>query len=227
MVSLSTTSPECFTPLAEADSSSGRITAAYPKLDSLVLNAGFQRTINFTKPEGISLATFTSEMQTNYLSPLHTITHFLPHLTSIGPSTPASIVFVSSGLALIPLPRCANYCATKAAIHSLAWSLRVQLSNPLSPETHHIKVVEVIPPAVQTELHPQQADLAAAGMDKFGVPLEGYADETWNSLRGDKELDEVMTSAATKMLGHVEDAKKEKFAGFIATLVKQGALAKP
>ena len=75
-------------------------------------------------------------MRTNYLSPLTTITAFLPHLTSLGPDNPAAIVLVTSGLAVVPMPRCPNYCASKAALHSLAWSLRAQLSAPDSPSTH-------------------------------------------------------------------------------------------
>ncbi|KAK0721018.1 hypothetical protein B0H67DRAFT_484230 [Lasiosphaeris hirsuta] len=158
-----------------------KITTKYPTLDCLLLNAGFQRTLNFTTPSTISLPLVTSELVTNYLSPLHAITHFLPHLTALAPA-PAIIILVTSGLAVIPLPRCANYCAAKAALHSMAWSLRAQLASPASPATHHIRVVEVMPPAVQTELHPQQADLVAEGQDKPGIPLEEYIGETWEDL---------------------------------------------
>jgi short-subunit dehydrogenase involved in D-alanine esterification of teichoic acids len=193
-----------------------KITAAYPKLDSIILNAGLQRTLDFTKPDNVSLSAVTSEMTLNYLSPVHTVTHFLPHLTSLGPATPASIVLVSSGLAIIPLPRCANYCASKAAIHSLAWGLRAQLASPQSPETHHIKVVEIIPPAVQTELHTLQPDLVASGQHKFGLPLEPYADETWGALKGEEEKDEILAAVHEEMVGHVEDAKKEGFKKFLA-----------
>ena len=189
-----------------------------------MLNAGFQRSLDFTSPETVSLTSVTSELNTNYLSPVYTVTHFLSHLTSVGPS-PASIILVSSGLALVPLPRCPNYCATKAAIHSLAWSLRAQLSSPSSPQTNHIRVVEIIPPAVQTELHPQQEDLVAKGQHRIGLLLEPYADETWNSLKSDEDLDEILSSVHAARLGHIDDTKKQVFDEMMAFMAKQGLTA--
>ncbi|KAK3369959.1 hypothetical protein B0H63DRAFT_440261 [Podospora didyma] len=201
-----------------------RITTKYPKLDSIVLNAGFQRTLDFTNPSSISLPTVNSELTTNYLSPLHTVAHFLPHLTSLGLDTPASVVFVSSLLSIVPLPRCANYCASKAAIHSLAWSLRSQLAGPASPSTHHIRVLEIMPPAVQTELHPQQADLASQGMASFGMPLDEYADETWAAMTNStEEQDEIVPDAHKTRIAGLEDKRKEGFNGFVAAMRKQGA----
>ncbi|KAK3326768.1 hypothetical protein B0H66DRAFT_168692 [Apodospora peruviana] len=199
-----------------------KITKTYPTLDCIVLNAGFQRTLDFTNPSAINLATFTSETTTNYLSPLHMIALFLPQLISRAPS-PASIIFVSSGLAIIPFPRCANYSATKAALHSLVWTLRTQLSGPSSPHTHHIKIVELLPPAVQTELHPQQLDLVAAGHDRLGIPVDDYADETWADLVSDEEKDEIVHSAHRDRLGGVEDKRKEGYEGFCAMMRKLGA----
>ncbi|EXL67410.1 hypothetical protein FOPG_16474 [Fusarium oxysporum f. sp. conglutinans race 2 54008] len=79
-----------------------KIVTAYPSLSCIVLNAGFQRTVDFTRPETISRSLLTSEVHTNYLSPLHTISLFLPHFISLDKAspnpTPASIVLVSSGL---------------------------------------------------------------------------------------------------------------------------------
>jgi short-subunit dehydrogenase involved in D-alanine esterification of teichoic acids len=183
-----------------------RITAAYPKLDSIILNAGFQRTMNFTNPASISIESATSELHTNYLSPLATIAAFLPHLASL--STPASIYLVSSGLALMPIDRCPNYCASKAALHSLAWTLRSQLD---APETKHVRVVEILPPAVQTELHSQQADLVAVGDGHFGMPLDAFTDETWDLMRSEDNLDEIMVSEVRKNFEHMEDQKRETF----------------
>jgi len=59
----------------------------------------------------------------------------------------------TSGLALIPLPRCANYSASKAALHSFILCLREQLKS--SPQ---IKVVELFPPAVQSKSPSNSAD---------------------------------------------------------------------
>ncbi|GAB1315239.1 Short-chain dehydrogenase/oxidoreductase [Madurella fahalii] len=200
-----------------------KITTAYPTLDALVLNAGFQRTISFTSPTTSAipvLPTVTSELITNYLSPLHTLSHFLPHLIALGPK-PAAIILVTSGLAVHPMPRCANYSASKAALHSLAWSLRCQLSGPDSPATHHVRVIELMPPAVQTELHPQQEDLARLGQDKLGIPLDQYADETWaDLLRGD--ADEVVHSVHREKLLRAEAERKELWDGFVSALRAQG-----
>lgn len=187
---------------------SSRITKTYPKLDSIILNAGFQRTLDFTNPKSVSVDSARSELHTNYLSPLATVTAFLPHLTSV--PGPASIYLVSSGLSLVPLPRCPNYCASKAALHSLAWTLRDQLSS--KEETKHIRVVEIVPPAVQTELHSQQADLVAAGAAHFGVPLDAYANEVWGLMRSDEDLDEILIAQMKEMgFASVEDKKREVF----------------
>ena len=139
---------------------------------------------------------------------------FLPHLISLGKtSTPASIVLVSSGLALVPASRCPNYCASKAAAHSLAWTLRSQLSAPTSPETQHIRVIEIIPPAVQTELHSLQPDLVKMGQTAIGVPLEEYANETWNLMTAEEGTpnDEVKISLVRQRWDQIEDNKRQAF----------------
>ena len=59
-----------------------------------------------------------------------------------------TIINVSSGLAFVPLPAAAIYCATKAAIHSYTISLRQLL------KSHGVEVIELAPPAVKTNLAP-------------------------------------------------------------------------
>ncbi|KAK1719413.1 hypothetical protein CaCOL14_006101 [Colletotrichum acutatum] len=189
-----------------------KITSTHPTLDTIILNAGIQRSIDFTSPSTISLPSVSAELTTNYLAPIHLITHFLPHLQSLNTSTTttqtqASIILVSSGLAFVPIPRCPNYCATKSALHSLAWSLRAQLQS--SPSSAHIRVVEVVPPAVQTELHSQQPDLVAAGQANFGMPLDEFTDETWAALEKRNE-DEIIVGPA-KNFAHVETDKRNMF----------------
>ena len=132
-------------------------------------------------------------------------------------------MLVSSGLSVLPFPRCANYCATKAALHSLAWSLRAQLAGPDSPATHHIRVIELLPPAVQTELHPSQPDLVAVGQDRIGIPLDTYADETWADLTAEEEQDEIVHSVHRERLRPSEDVRREGFNTFVRVMRERGS----
>lgn len=183
-----------------------RITKAHPTLSSIILNAGIQRTLDFAHPSYPDLSSkITSELTTNYTSPLLTITAFLPHLIA---QPLASVILVTSGLAIVPLPRCANYCATKSALHSFAWSLRTQLgaAHP------HVRVVEILPPAVQTELHELQPELVAVGQANIGMPLGAFIEETWAALeRWDGGEDEIMVKEVKGNWGRVEDARRVAF----------------
>ncbi|GJC98861.1 short-chain dehydrogenase [Colletotrichum higginsianum] len=156
-----------------------KITSTYPSLDTIILNAGIQRSVDFTSPSSISLSSVSSELATNYLAPPRPRPH----------------------------PRCPNYCATKSALHSLAWSLRAQLA--AHGPSAHIRVVEVVPPAVRTELHSQQPDLVAAGQADFGMPLDEFTEETWAALLEGNE-DEIIVGPA-KNFAHVEMDRKKMF----------------
>ncbi|KAH8785547.1 hypothetical protein F5883DRAFT_88336 [Diaporthe sp. PMI_573] len=202
------------TKTAEIQPWAQRITKEYPTLSSIILNAGIQRTLDFTNPSYEELSSkITSEVDTNYTSPLLTITAFLPHLISLGassPATAASVILVTSGLALVPVARCANYCSTKSALHHFGLSLRSQMQS--SPNTQHVRVIDIIPPAVQTELHELQPELVAAGQGQIGMPLEAFIDETWAALdRWDENEDEIMVKEVSQRWGHIDDEKKTAF----------------
>lgn len=168
----------------------------------------------------------TAETTLNYLSPVHSVAHFLPHLAqhATGTGSPAAVILISSGLAIVPMFRCANYCATKAALHSFAWTLRSQLYH------HHqqrsasntsgngrngkIRVVEIIPPAVRTELHSRQPDLVAAGLGDFGMDLDDFTNEAWAGLVADDERDEIIVGPTREQLHAVEGPKRAGFQHF-------------
>jgi uncharacterized oxidoreductase len=95
---------------------------------------------------------------------------FVPHL--LDKKRPA-IVNVTSGLAFVPLAVTPIYSATKAAMRSFTLSLRRQLAD--TP----IEVVEIIPPAVDT-------DLGGPGLHTWGVPLDEFADAAFDQLRAGK-----------------------------------------
>ncbi len=125
------------------------ISAAFPKLNVLINNAGIglKRNLN---DASIPLEEITREIQTNVMGPVAMIQQFLPLLKR---QEHAAIVNVSSGLAFVPMPFKPIYCATKAALHSYTQSLRVQL------EPTGVKVFELAPPATAgTEFNADAAD---------------------------------------------------------------------
>ncbi|KZO94113.1 short-chain dehydrogenase/oxidoreductase [Calocera viscosa TUFC12733] len=168
------------TDLASIPAFAEDILSSFPKLDCIILNAGIQRGLNFTKPESIDLGKVDSELKTNYVSVVHMLKYFLPHLMK-QPS--AAVAGVSSTLAMVPIPRCPNYCATKAALHHLLMMLRFQLKGTT------VKVIEIFPPGVKTELHLaiNQPDLVNG--DQIGIPLDEFMDVAWTGLmEGEQEI---------------------------------------
>ena len=114
-----------------------------PNLNILINNAGIQRDIDLTKGIGEFLAG-ENEIIINLEAPIILSGMFIPHL--IGKEN-AAIINISSGLGFIPSASMPVYSATKAGIHAFSMALRHQLLK------HGIKVFEVIPPGVDTELN--------------------------------------------------------------------------
>src|SRR5258707_10048431 len=102
---------------------------------------GFLRDTRFLIHDRSTL--FTEQFREVLKRPIRMVKQFLPHLKT---KSEAAIMNVSSGLAFVPLPISPVYCATKAGLHSFTESLRVQLKNT------KVKVFDLAPPAIQTEL---------------------------------------------------------------------------
>lgn len=150
------------------------ITGSFPTLNILVNNAGIQKQIDLKKgTEG--LVGSEDEIETNLRAPVHLSALFIPHLMKqpIG-----AIVNVSSGLAFIPIAFMPLYCATKAAIHSFSLSLRHQLRGTA------VKVFEVIPPTVDTEL--DKGARGRRGQEDRGIKPEEVALATLRALAADE-----------------------------------------
>jgi uncharacterized oxidoreductase len=118
-----------------------RVTKAFPRLDTLINNAGIMRNLSLNRPR--ELQDVTREIEINLCGPIWMVQQFLPHLQT---RADALIVNVSSGLAFIPLPISPVYSAAKAALHSFTQSLRVQLAGT------GITTVELAPPGTETAL---------------------------------------------------------------------------
>jgi len=183
------------------------ILARFPSLDCVLLNAGIQRLLDFTSPQTISLATHDREWTLNYTSPLHTLTAFLPHLIARAPA-PAAVVLMSSGLAIVPIPTVPNYCASKAALHSLCWSLRAQLAD--GDGTGHVRVVEILPPAVHTRLHDGQPEAAQRNLAKVAMSVEDFLEDAWGQLEGGSN-DEIPVGGIKARIISVETEKRQMF----------------
>jgi uncharacterized oxidoreductase len=141
----------------------------YPTLDTVLNNAGIMR------PEDLQMGkvdTAEAIVATNLLGPIRLTAALLPHLLE-RPS--ATILNVSSGLAFVPLAMTPTYCATKAAIHSYTESLRYQL------KATSVRVLEIIPPWVATELMGEVPD------DPRAMPLDAFIAETMQILATDAD----------------------------------------
>jgi uncharacterized oxidoreductase len=114
----------------------------FEDLNVLINNAGIQRMLNLKKGTQ-DLLSGESEIETNLVAPIHLSAYFIPLLLK---KEEAAIINVSSGLGFVPIAAMPVYCATKAAVHSLTVSLRYQLKDT------SIKVFEIVPPMVDTEL---------------------------------------------------------------------------
>ena len=143
---------------AERQSLADWVVGAFPHLDVLVNNAGIQRRVDLSTIEPWEAT--HAEIAINFEAQVHVCTLLLPHLAR--QKRPA-IVNVTSGLAFVPLTAAPIYSATKAAFHSFTLSLREQLKK--TP----VQVIEIIPPAVNT-------DLGGPGLHTFGTPLEEFTD---------------------------------------------------
>ncbi|CAJ2509172.1 Uu.00g141980.m01.CDS01 [Anthostomella pinea] len=167
------------TNLSAIPSFAASVTQAHPDLDSVILNAGIQRPFDFSRPATVDLDAFGKELLTNYTAYVHLVTALLPHLQALGKQTQTHLVFVSASLALVPtLVRTPGYNASKAALHSWITNLRQQLRD----NGDSVRVVEVFPPAVQTELHDtrHQPDMVNGG--EIGMPLPAYIDAMYKGL---------------------------------------------
>jgi uncharacterized oxidoreductase len=118
------------------------VTSQFPTLNIIINNAGLMRQIDL-QDESLGLANITTEVATNLTGTIQMVHQFLPHLKK---QKSAGIVNVSSGIAFMPYSVAPIYSATKSAVRAYTQALRLQL------EDTNVKVFEMIPPGVKTNL---------------------------------------------------------------------------
>ena len=188
------------TDLGSIRNTARKVIEEFPNLNCVFNNSGVQRRHNFGAGNSVDDQAMLAEIQTNLLGLIRVSSEFLPHLTK---QHNATLLNVSSGLAFVPLSVFPVYCATKAAVHSFSLSLRQQLRDS------NVKVIELIPPYVATELG--GGSQAPAGA-LHQMPLEAFITETMKELAGDAE--EIAIGGAKNLLAASSpESVKKIFAG--------------
>ncbi|QGN33582.1 SDR family oxidoreductase [Microlunatus sp. Gsoil 973] len=160
---------------ASVSNATADVIARYPELNVLLAMAGIMRAEDWTTPGFLADAEET--VITNLLGPIRLIAALTQHLQT---RPDAAIITVSSGLAHTPLRVTPTYNASKAAIHMLSESIRLQL------QPAGVQVIELVPPAVRTALMPGQETAENA------VPLDEYADDTIALLESEPGASEIL-----------------------------------
>ncbi|KAI4187644.1 MAG: hypothetical protein L6R41_002669 [Letrouitia leprolyta] len=187
-----------------------KIISSYPELDCVFLNAGVQGVYDLTKPSQLDLAGFHKEMDVNYTSLVNITLAFLPFLQA--KQSPSSIVFTGSNLAIVPAWNLPAYSASKAALNSFTLCLRDQLANSGSS----VKVLEISPPPVQTELHDYVGKERGRAM---GMPLDQFCDQAYDGLA--KGQDQVVIGSIGPSENFMDVVNKRRGAfDFLAKMIR-------
>ena len=151
----------------------------HPDLNVLVNNAGIQNWMNVDDEDFYQKA--DAEVTTNILAPVH-LTNLFLGLPSLN-----AIINVTSGLSFVQLAKVPVYCATKAFFHSFTQSLRYQL------KSKNIEVIEMIPPALNT-------DLGGKGLHDGQPEVSDFIQSVFEQMKAGKDeltfgFSEVMANA--------------------------------
>jgi short-subunit dehydrogenase involved in D-alanine esterification of teichoic acids len=123
-----------------------RVTKEHPELDCLINNAGVQRPLEVYKTP---TQEFLQKIDINIRGPMHLTLALLDHFKT---KSSAAVINISSVLGFIPFSVINPvYNGTKAWLHSWSVNLRTQLE--WAGLGDKIKVIEIAPPSVETNLH--------------------------------------------------------------------------
>ncbi|MBS1507891.1 MAG: SDR family NAD(P)-dependent oxidoreductase [Bacteroidetes bacterium] len=150
----------------------------HPDTNVLINNAGIQQWMSIDDANFVKRA--KEEITTNVEAPIHLTTLFI-QLKSL-----TTIINVTSGLSFTPLTKTPVYSATKAFFHSFTLSLRYLLA------PKNIEVIEMIPPALNT-------DLGGKGLHDHAPPVSDFIQSIFEQLKqGKTELTFGFSEAMAK-----------------------------
>lgn len=150
------------------------VTQQFPDLNIIINNAGLMRLLDL-QDATLDLENINLEVSTNLSGTIQMVHQFLPHLIT---KKSAAIVNVSSGIAFMPYSIAPVYSAAKAGVHAYTQALRLQL------EDTHVKVFEMIPPGVNTNL---QNDWSVAPDPRMMMSVDKMVSVAIKGLLKDKK----------------------------------------
>lgn len=154
------------------------ISEKHNDLNVLINNAGIQQWMSVSDSDFFQRA--KEEIVINIEAPVHLTSLFIK-LKSLN-----TIINITSALSFVPLTRMPVYCASKAFFHSFTLSLRLLL------KSKNIEVIEMIPPALNT-------DLGGKGLHNSAPPVGDFIEAVFMQLKqGKTELTYGYSEAMTK-----------------------------
>jgi short-subunit dehydrogenase involved in D-alanine esterification of teichoic acids len=155
----------------------------HPDIDCLINNAGVQRPLNVNDMDPSDFGDKADqEININIRGPMHLALNLLSHFKS---KPTALIVNVSSVLGFVPFSIVNPvYCGTKAWVHFWCMNLRAQLKDT------NIKVIEIAPPTVSTDLHREREDPDdnKKEKNKAAMSVEEFTEETMDKWKKGHEM---------------------------------------
>jgi short-subunit dehydrogenase involved in D-alanine esterification of teichoic acids len=181
-----------------------KLLSEHPDIDCLVNNAGVQRPLYVNKDSAEDFGSKADqEIDINIRGPMHLALHLLPHFKS---KPAALIVNVSSVLGFVPFSVINPvYCGTKAWLHFWSMDLRAQLK-----ETS-VKVIEIAPPTVATDLHRERDDPDdnKKSKNKGALSVEEFTEEVIGKWKKGDEM--IGAGMASEIVKKWEDSMGEVF----------------
>jgi uncharacterized oxidoreductase len=165
----------------------GKLIADYPKLNVLINNAGVMQIDDASA--AIDEELLVTTLTTNVMGPIRLTGALIEHLKR---QNDAAVINNTSVLGFVPLAMASVYSATKAAMHSYTLSLRYKLKGT------RVKVLEIAPPWVQT-------DLLGSNNEPRAMPLAEFIEETVRVLGTDAE--EVLVERARALRNNAGPAE--------------------
>ncbi len=161
---------------------------ALPQIDVLINNAGIQHRVAISA-DSAPWSERQTEIDILLAAPVHLTSLLIPRM--LANARPAQIVNVTSGGAYIPQPFAPTYSAAKAALHSYTENLRWSLAGS------NVRVTELIPPAVATEL--------AGPGNNHGADVDEFCDAVFPEIRAGRDYVGYGPTASADFLNRLTD----------------------